>query len=301
MKNTGHENKPGLSLEAQAAPLSRRKVLGALGALGVVSLWGCNGGDGSGSSSSGSLDTGSGSSSGSSDSDTTSSSATDCSSTSNCVKTPSEIEGPYPAYEKSLISSLHRTDITGGQTGVPLTLTLTLQDTNNYCTPIVGYAVYIWHCNKSGVYSAVTAATNDNGANHSSDTWLRGISDTNSNGQVTFTTIYPGWYVGRITHIHVQVYALTAAEVIAREQASSSVIVANSLAKLTTQLAFPQTITQAVYNSTLYKSHGQNTSVTSFSADNVFSDTANTALEMVSLCGDVSSGYTGNITIGIPL
>jgi protocatechuate 3,4-dioxygenase beta subunit len=25
-------------------------------------------------------------------------------------------------------------------------------------------------------------------------------------GQVTFTTIYPGWYAGRATHIHVDVY-----------------------------------------------------------------------------------------------
>jgi hypothetical protein len=40
----------------------------------------------------------------------------------------------------------------------------------------------------------------------------------------------------------------------------------------TSQLAFPQDITNAVYASSLYAARGQNTSVTSFSADNVFSD-----------------------------
>jgi hypothetical protein len=36
-------------------------------------------------------------------------------------------------------------------------------------------------------------------------TFLRGIQTTNSDGNVTFTTIYPGWYQGRATHIHVEV------------------------------------------------------------------------------------------------
>ena len=40
---------------------------------------------------------------------------------------------------------------------------------------------------------------------------VRGLADRNArsisrNGQVTFTTIHPGWYAGRATHIHVDVY-----------------------------------------------------------------------------------------------
>ena len=38
-----------------------------------------------------------------------------------------------------------------------------------------------------------------------SQTFLRGIQTTNANGEVVFTTIYPGWYQGRATHIHVEV------------------------------------------------------------------------------------------------
>jgi hypothetical protein len=64
----------------------------------------------------------------------------------------------------------------------------------------------------------------------------------------------------------------------------------------TTQLAFPVDITTAVYDSSLY-TKGQNTSVTSFSADNVFSD--GTSTEMLSLSGDTTSGYVATMTISI--
>jgi hypothetical protein len=37
-------------------------------------------------------------------------------------------------------------------------------------------------------------------------TFLRGIQLTNHSGVVEFRTIYPGWYIGRATHIHVKVH-----------------------------------------------------------------------------------------------
>jgi protocatechuate 3,4-dioxygenase beta subunit len=74
-----------------------------------------------------------------------------------------------------------------------------------------------------------------------------------STGLARFTTIYPGWYSGRITHVHFRVH------------------LGNSL-EATSQLAFPQDITRTVYASSLYAARGQNTSVTGFGADNVFSD-----------------------------
>ncbi len=33
-----------------------------------------------------------------------------------------------------------------------------------------------------------------------------GLQVTNDNGQATFYTIYPGWYTGRATHIHIKVH-----------------------------------------------------------------------------------------------
>ena len=55
----------------------------------------------------------------------------------------------------------------------------------------------IWQCDAAGSYSQYGTQT--------AQTYLRGIQTTDSSGQVTFTTIYPGWYAGRATHIHVDV------------------------------------------------------------------------------------------------
>ena len=196
-----------------------------------------------------------------------------------CTLTATETDGPYPLYAILSNSILTRSDITEGKTGVPLTLTLTLLDLGNGCTPISGAGIYIWHCDKDGVYSGYATSTN---AGSTSTTFLRGVQVTDSNGQITFTTIYPGWYAGRITHIHAQVYL------------NDSLVEGSAVA--TTQLAFPIDITTAVYDSSLY-TKGQNTSVTSFSADNVFSD--GTSTEMLSLSGDTTSGYTATMTISI--
>src|SRR5450830_1265455 len=196
----------------------------------------------------------------------------------SCTLTATETDGPYPLYAILTNSAIVRSDIRESKTGIPLTLTLTVLSTGSNCAPISGAGIYIWHCDKDGLYSGYSTSNN---AGQSGLTYLRGIQVTDSNGQVTFTTIYPGWYAGRITHIHVQVYL------------NDNLAVS---ATATTQLAFPQTITAAVYNSALY-TKGQNTSVTSFSADNVFSD--GTSTEMLTLSGDLSTGYSANMTISI--
>ena len=196
-----------------------------------------------------------------------------------CTLTATETDGPYPLYAILTNSILTREDITEGKTGVPLTLTITLQDLSDGCTPISGAGIYIWHCDKDGIYSGYANSTN---AGSTTTTFLRGVQVTDTNGQVTFTTIYPGWYAGRITHIHAQVYL------------NDSLVSGTAIA--TTQLAFPIDITTAVYGSSLY-TKGQNTSVTSFSADNVFSD--GTSTEMLSLTGDTTNGYAATMTISI--
>jgi len=197
----------------------------------------------------------------------------------SCTLTATETDGPYPLYAILTNSILTRSDITEGKTGVPLTLTLTLQDLSSGCTPISGAGIYIWHCDKDGIYSGYANSTN---AGSTSTTFLRGVQVSDANGQVTFTTIYPGWYAGRITHIHVQVYL------------NDSLVSGTAVA--TTQLAFPVATTALVYASALY-TKGQNTSVTSFAADNVFSD--GTATEMLTISGDTSSGYAAAMTISI--
>jgi protocatechuate 3,4-dioxygenase beta subunit len=142
-----------------------------------------------------------------------------------CTITPTETQGPYPLLAILSNSAIVRSDIRESKTGVPLTLTLTLQDLSNGCAPIAGAAVYIWHCDKDGLYSGYSNSQN---AGQAGLTYLRGIQVSDSNGQVTFTTIYPGWYAGRITHIHFQIYLNDNLSV---------------TATATSQLAFPQAVT----------------------------------------------------------
>ena len=200
---------------------------------------------------------------------------------STCALIPSETDGPYPLYSILSNTAIQRRDITESKTGVPLRLILRLVNANNSCAPIANAAIYIWHCDKDGVYSGYANQTG--GVNATGQTFLRGIQVTDASGQVVFDTIYPGWYSGRITHIHMQAYLNDA--------------VTQGTAIITSQMAFPQDVTTAVYNSTLYAAHGQNTSVTSFARDNVFSD--GTTYEMATIAGDVSNGYVATLTLGV--
>ena len=59
-------------------------------------------------------------------------------------------------------------------------------------------------------------------------TYLRGAQATDANGVVRFTTIFPGWYVGRTTHIHCKVHI-------------------DRRTVLTTQLFFDDNVTDAIY------------------------------------------------------
>lgn len=198
----------------------------------------------------------------------------------SCSLIPQETEGPYPLLAILTNTAIARANITEGKLGVPLTVKLVLTNTNSSCAPLANAAVYIWHCDKDGVYSGYANQTG--GVSTVAQTFLRGVLVTDSTGTVTFTTIYPGWYAGRITHIHLQIY-----------------LNANlgGTAVATSQMAFPIAITTAVYNSSLYSARGQNTSVTSFAADNVFSD--GTTYQLLSVTGDTASGYVATLNVGV--
>jgi len=196
----------------------------------------------------------------------------------SCTLTATETQGPFPLLAVLSNTAMVRSDIREGKTGVPLEVVLTVLDASAGCAPVAGAAVYIWHCDKDGLYSGYSQSGN---AGQAGLTYLRGVQLSDANGQVRFTTVYPGWYAGRITHIHAQIYLNNHLAV---------------TATATTQLAFPPAVTSAVYASSLY-TKGQNTSVTSFAADNVFSD--GTATELAALSGDVAGGYTAQLTVVI--
>lgn len=196
----------------------------------------------------------------------------------NCTLIPTETEGPFPLLSVLKDSAMVRRDIREGKTGVPLRLVMNLQDVRGSCAPIPNAAVYIWHCDKDGEYSGYNAGPN---GNHRGETFLRGLQVSDANGQVSFTTIYPGWYPGRITHIHFQIYLNDDLR---------------RAATVTSQLVFPDAMTNAVYRNPIY-TRGQNASVKSIRADAVFSDGADYQIAAVS--GDANNGVTATLNVGI--
>lgn len=210
----------------------------------------------------------------------TSSSVNSSSQSGTCVLIPTETIGPFPLSTLLDSSSVLRENIYEDKTGVPLTVKLKLVNVNNSCAPASGY-VYIWHCDKDGLYSGYSTGNNPGQAGK---TYCRGVQFTDTNGVASFNTIYPGWYAGRITHIHFQIFLTNYAS-----SAQSTAI---------SQMAFPADVTTAVYNSSLY-TKGQNTSVTSFAADNVFSD--GTAYQMASITGNVNDGYVAELQVGLAM
>ncbi len=191
-----------------------------------------------------------------------------------CVLIPQETEGPYPL-DLSRNAAMFRQNITEGKTGLPLNLRLTIQNMSNNCAPIANARVDIWQCDKDGVYSGY----NQPGANTVGQTFMRGIQMTDSAGQVNFVTVYPGWYSGRITHIHFQVFV-------------------TSVLRATSQIAFPDAVNNAVYQTPLYVAKGQNRSVVNNAADMVFSDGFESQLATLT-ANTTTGGYDAALTVGI--
>lgn len=200
----------------------------------------------------------------------------------SCVLTPTEEEGPFPYVGGEIKNPLNRTDITSGQTGVPLSLSLLVVNTSDNCNVITNARVDIWHCNKDGYYSGYGGQPGLLGTkSYVGETWLRGYQLSDSKGLVNFATIYPGWYGGRATHIHFEIFV-------------------NNVLKKAAQLTFSETISDTVHTSTLYAAHGVNPIRNA--KDSVFGNSATDIVnETLSLTGSVSAGYSGSYTFGIAL
>jgi protocatechuate 3,4-dioxygenase beta subunit len=196
---------------------------------------------------------------------------------------PEETAGPYPGDGSNganvlTESGIVRSDITssfGSSTtkaeGIPLTITMTINEFANDKLPLAGGAVYLWHCDRAGQYSLYSpAVTREN--------YLRGVQETDDQGQVSFTTIFPACYSGRWPHIHFEVYPSLA-------KATNS---ANKIA--TSQMALTEESSKAVYATTGYEASVQNMSRVSLDDDNVFSDGYD--LQIPTLTGSPTAGYT---------
>ena len=134
---------------------------------------------------------------------------------------------------------------------MPLDLTLQVVRADD-CQTLYGARVEVWHCDAAGRYSGYREDLSRHpfetmvylgGQEHvepeNEKTFLRGAQETDYDGIASFTTILPGWYEPRITHIHVKVYA-------------------GDRAYLTSQLYFPQDLVAGIYRDHAdYAPHGE--------------------------------------------
>lgn len=291
------EHDLGLAHDLQALEtrlLQRRRLLGLMGAGGGALLLGaCSGG--------GSSDSASTTTSSSATTTTTTTTGTGStggtSSASGCVVPATETNGPYPSdgsntangvLSNSLIATgVVRSDIrssfgslSGTAAGVPVTLTINLQNTNASCAALADYAIYLWHADANGQYSIYDLPQQN---------YLRGVQATNASGQATFTTIFPGCYDGRYPHLHFEVFRSLA----------TATAYANRL--LVSQFAMPADACSAVYATSGYPSSASRFARTSIASDGIFGDnsSAQQAAMTLAMSGSPTAGYTASVTVGL--
>ena len=118
---------------------------------------------------------------------------------SNCILIPSETPGPFPL-DLTDNTFYFRQDIREDRVGVQLRQKVRIIGAGN-CQPMPNVRVNIWHCDRDGNYSGY--------GTESGLTYCRGYQITDENGECEFITIVPGWYPGRVTHVHFQVHVST--------------------------------------------------------------------------------------------
>ena len=299
MTHTPHpDHDRGLQFDL-ATLLTRRRALGlALGAGATAALAACTPGTGQGTTatttaaaaSPSSPATGSGTATGSAaatPSPTVTRAIAECG-----VEMPSETAGPFPGDGTNgpnvlEESGIVRSDITGSfgggeitrAEGVPLTLTLTILDNANGCTPFKGAAVYAWHCDKDGRYSMYDPGYLD-------ENFLRGVQEADANGQVTFTTIFPGAYNGRWPHIHFEVF-----------DSLNNINSTGQVLKVS-QVALTEAACNDVYATSAYATSRRNFPNTPLSRDTVFRDD-DAVHQLAAMKGSAAAGYTAMLNVTI--
>ncbi|MBT3073796.1 MULTISPECIES: intradiol ring-cleavage dioxygenase [Streptomyces] len=255
---------------------SRRKILGLLGGVGgMAALAAC----------------GSGSTSGSGTSSASPSASSSASAASSLTEIPDETNGPYPADGTNGVNVLDKDGIVrrdirssfgdSGTTaqGVPLTFELTVLDIVEGGAPMEGAAVYAWQCDRDGKYSLYSEGVEN-------ENYLRGVQVADSDGRVTFVSVFPACYPGRWPHVHFEVYP------------DLDSITDYDKRLSTSQLALPQKACDAVFATSGYESSVTNIAQLTLKTDNVFGDDGGVH-QLATTTGSPKAGYTATLTVPI--
>nr|CEL21645.1 Protocatechuate dioxygenase [Kibdelosporangium sp. MJ126-NF4] len=204
---------------------------------------------------------------------------------------PEETAGPYPGdgsngpdvlEQSGVVRSDIRSSFGAGNAtadGVPMTLELAIADLANGGSPFTGVAVYVWQCDREGRYSLYSPGVEN-------ENYLRGVQIADTSGRVRFTSVFPACYPGRWPHIHFEVYPDQAASTDATKAIATS------------QVALPQNVCETVYAQPGYEQSVSSLRRVSLSSDNVFRDDSG-ASQLATVTGDVTSGYTVTLNVGI--
>lgn len=119
----------------------------------------------------------------------------------NCVATLAQTLGPCHVNDVPA-----RRDVSEGKAGLPLRLAVRIVHAAD-CRPVEKADIEIWHTDHRGIYSGREAAEmcTFGDAEAISGLAFRGRQLTDTQGQASFLTAYPGWYSGRTPHVHCRI------------------------------------------------------------------------------------------------
>lgn len=214
--------------------------------------------------------------------------------------TPQEPSDPYSGHDARFQDVLHfdgilRSDIrpslgttsgsyfflgTATAGGLPLTIDLSLRGIHgDRSRPLGGLAVYLWHCDREGLYSMYDEKIHR-------ETYLRGVQMSDDQGKVSFRTVFPGCEEGRMPHVYVEIY-----ESFEEGEGAGALILA-------TQLTFPIRICRYVYKTCAgYGISSTHLSVMDYANDQAFAD--GYRQQLFSMVGNYTTYYQASASINL--
>ena len=112
------------------------------------------------------------------------------------------------------------------------------------------------------------------------------MQESDADGRVSFTSIFPACYSGRWPHIHFEVYESV-------EAATSG-----GTRFATSQIALPEDACDEVFATPGYEQSVRNLSAVTLASDNVFGDDGG-ASQLATIAGDVGAGYSVELAVTV--